>query len=452
MNIAQHLRCTTLLLVTVFAGLPIPSARADGAEKARSKRPPNILFIMADDVGSEVLGSYGGTSYKTPQLDKLAGTGTRFTHCYSMPVCHPSRIALMTGQYPFRTQTRWGSFPNDVETVAHVLQGAGYATAVAGKWQLVLQKTQPDHPKLLGFDESCLFGWHEGPRFHKPHIWQNGRRLTEVEKPDVFGPDVYCDFLIDFITRNRQKPFFAYFPMALCHEISDDFSPVPPPAPDGHYLTFTEMAESMDTIIGRLVAALDRLRLRERTLVLFTTDNGSPKSYLTDVIERDGKIKRLREPVISMRNGEEVHGGKGELTDRGTRVPLIANWPGVTPSGEVNDDLVDFTDFLPTFAELAKAKLPQGQLADGQSFAPRLLGSSGRPRTFVYCERGKSYWVRSQRWKLYNDGRLFDMEADSEEKKPIRPDDDTSDSAAARSKLQEPLDALRPVDPKRDGP
>jgi len=452
MNLAQHLRSTTLLLAALSVGIPIRQAEADGPEKARPKRPPNILFIMADDVGSEVLGSYGGTSYKTPQLDELAGTGTRFTHCYSMPVCHPSRIALMTGQYPFRRQAGWGSFPNDVRTVAHVLRSAGYATAVAGKWQLVLQKTQPDHPELLGFDESCLFGWHEGPRFHKPHIWQNGRRLTEVEKPDVFGPDVYCDFLIDFMTRNRQKPFFAYFPMALCHEISDDFSPVPPPAPDGHYLTFTEMAESMDTIIGRLVAALDRLRLRERTLVLFTTDNGSPKSYLTDLIQGDGKIKRLREPVISVRNGQEIRGGKGELNDRGTRVPLIANWPGVTPSGAVSDDLVDFTDFLPTFAELAGARLPQGQLADGQSFAPRLRGSSGSPRALVYCEGGKSYWVRNQRWKLYNDGRLFNMDADPYEKKPIRPDDDTPESAGTRSKLQESLDALRPVGTKPDGP
>ncbi|MBC8443253.1 sulfatase-like hydrolase/transferase [PVC group bacterium] len=443
MNIAQHVPCTTLLLAVVSVGLSIPPAGADGAERARSKRPPNIVFILADDVGSEVLGSYGGTSYKTPHLDALARTGTRFTHCYSMPVCHPSRIALMTGQYPFRTQTRWGSFPNDLRTTAHVLQSAGYATAVAGKWQLVLQKTRPDHPKLLGFDESCLFGWHEGPRYHNPHIWQNGRRRTAVQKPDVFGPDVYCDFLIDFMTRNREKPFFAYFSMALCHEISDDFSPVPPPAPDGHYLTFTEMAETMDTVIGRLVAALDRLRLRERTLVLFTTDNGSPKSYLTDLTERDGKVKRLREPVISMRDGQEVRGGKGELTDRGTRVPLIANWPGGPPSGAVTDALIDFPDVLPTFAELAKARPPRDQLADGQSFAPQLRGSSGVARAFVYCGRAKSYWVRNQRWKLYNDGRLLDMDADPEEKKPIRPDDDTPDSAAARGKLQQPLDALR---------
>lgn len=452
MNISQHLRTATLFLVALPVGLPIRQARADGTEKARSGRPPNILFIMADDVGSEVLGCYGGSSYKTPHLDDLAKTGARFTHCYSMPVCHPSRIAVMTGQYPFRTQTRWGSFPADVETMAHVLQSAGYATAVAGKWQLVLQKTQPDHPKLLGFDESCLFGWHEGPRFHKPHIWQNGRRLMEVEKPDVFGPDVYCEFLIDFMERNRQRPFLAYFPMALCHEISDDFSPVPPPAPDGDYLTFTEMAETMDAIIGRLVAALDRLRLRERTLILFTTDNGSPKSYLTEVIERDGKIQRLREPVISVRNGQEIRGGKGELTDRGTRVPLIANWRGVTPAGNVNDDLIDFTDFLPTFAELAGAKLPLGQLADGQSFAPQLRGLPGSPRTFVYCERGKSFWVRNQRWKLYNDGRLFNMDADPYEKKPIRPDDDTPESAGARSKLQEPLDSLRAMESKRGGP
>ena len=135
--------------------------------------PPNILLIMADDVGVDVLGCYGGQSYKTPRLDELAATGMRFTHCYSMPVCHPTRIALMTGRYPMHLNNpRWGAFPKEAEsqTFAHVLKKAGYATAVAGKWQICMMRDDLDHAQRLGFDESCLFGWHEGPRYHSPMI------------------------------------------------------------------------------------------------------------------------------------------------------------------------------------------------------------------------------------------------------------------------------------------
>jgi arylsulfatase A len=141
-----------------------------------------------------------------------------------MPVCHPSRQTIMTGQYPFRHPTAWGSWPEGVATFGHVLKRAGYATAVAGKWQLVLQKNNPTHPAQLGFDESAVFGWHEGPRFHNPMIYRNGVVWEEKRKPDVYGPEVYTEFLIDFMARNKDRPFFAYYPMALCHEISNDLS------------------------------------------------------------------------------------------------------------------------------------------------------------------------------------------------------------------------------------
>ena len=144
--------------------------RAGGAEQAQR---PNILLIMADDVGRETLGCYGGSSYRTPHLDALAASGTRFRHCYSMPVCHPSRLAIMAGRYPLRNPAGWGSWPAGITTFANVLQDAGYATAVAGKWQLALLKRKPDHAGLLGFDESALFGWHEGPRYHNPLIYRH---------------------------------------------------------------------------------------------------------------------------------------------------------------------------------------------------------------------------------------------------------------------------------------
>jgi arylsulfatase A len=431
-------------ILVLFAGTIAGSTQpvAVGAEE-NSHRPPNILLIMADDVGREVLGCYGGTSYATPHLDRLATNGMRFTHCYSMPVCHPTRICLMTGRYPFRFRAGWGRFPKEATTFAHVLREAGYATAVAGKWQLVLQKTNPDHPQELGFDQSCLFGWHEGPRYHQPYIWQNGQRRTDVEKPDVFGPDVYCDFLIDFMTRHREQPFLAYYPMALCHEISDDFQPVPPPAPNGKYQDFREMAETMDAIVGRLVAALDRLALREQTVILFTTDNGSPARYLTHVEQRSGRIVRHHAPVVSLMHGREIRGGKGSLTDAGTRVPLIANWPGtIQPKQEV-DDLIDFSDMLPTLAELAGARVPEGLDLDGHSFAGRLKGKGPGPREWVFCEHKNQKWVRTRDWKLYGDGRLFDMRDAAGQERPLTEDQQSAEAKAARKRLEQALGSLR---------
>jgi len=416
----------------VFLAVLLVSA---GMAQAEAKRPPNVLLIMADDLGYETLGCYGGTSYRTPRLDALARGGLRGDQCHAMTVCHPTRTTLMTGRYPFRDPAGWGSFPKEARTFAHVLKGAGYATAVAGKWQLAMLRNNPGHPRQLGFDESCLFGWHEGPRYHQPLIWQNGVRRTELEKPDVYGPDVYCEFLIDFMTRHRQRPFFAYYPMALCHEIADDFKPDPPPAPDGHYLGYKEMVEDMDRIVGRLVDAVDRLGLRENTLIIFIGDNGSPKRYLTAIEKRGNKTVRLHADVISKLGEIEIHGGKGQLTDSGTRVPMIASWPGTIPARHVCPVPIDVSDFLPTLAELAGAELPPGVSLDGRSFAPQLRGSIKKHRRWIYAQGGNGRWVRTERWKLYNDGRLFDMENDPGEKKPVEDGD-------AREMLQRALESL----------
>jgi len=417
------------------AGLTsLPVGLAHGATTDK----PNILLIMADDVGRDVLGCYGGESYETPNLDKLAATGTRFTHCYSAPVCSPSRVKIMTGRYGFRTTQKWGHIPADEITFGHALGKAGYATAVAGKWQMCLQKKDPQHVGKMGFQDSCVFGWHEGPRYHAPLTYQNGK-LHQGPK-DQYGPDLYFQFLLDFMERNRKGPFLAYYPMALCHAISDDFTPPPPPGPDGKYQTYKQLVEYMDKIIGRLVAGIEKLGLREKTLILYTTDNGTPRS-LTSAVR---KGKHIQTPVRSLWNGRSVPGGKGKMTDAGTRVPLIANCPGVVPSGAVCDDLIDFSDFLPTLAELAGAKVPSDRPIDGRSFAPQLRGLKGRPREWVHNLHRKEAWVRTKRWKLYRNGKLFDVETDADEKKPVREKDASPEAAVARKKLQAVLDELKP--------
>ncbi len=424
-----------LVLLTMI--LATPSMCAAESDK------PNIIFILADDVGCEPLGCYGGTSYPTPNIDRLAENGTKFRHCYSMPVCHPTRTTFLTGRYPMHTgNPRWGSFPKNLEqqTVAHCLKQAGYATAVAGKWQLALLGKDLQHPHRLGFDEYCLFGWHEGARYHDPLIWQNGKQREGTE--GQYGPDLYVDFLIDFAERHRDKPFFAFYSMALCHDVTDDLkAPVPYSPGKDRYDNYAEMIAQMDRCVGRVVDALDRLKLREKTLILFTGDNGTAKGSIIRAEKSENRWRYIREPVHSEINGKRVPGGKGNVTNDGTNVPLICSWVGTVEAGGTVDDLVDFSDFYATFAALAKSPPAAVPEVDGQSFASCLLGGGPAPRAWAFAEGRGKHWVRTQRWKLYNDGRFFDIEMDPAEKKNLA---DTVPNAASEdlSMLQRALSGL----------
>lgn len=421
---------------------------------ASSNDRPNILFILADDVGQEVLGCYGGQSYATPHLDELARTGMKFRHGYSMPVCHPTRLTLMTGKYPFRHgRVTWGDFPKTEEpyTWANVVAESGYATYIAGKWQLCLLRDDPRHPHRLGFQHSDLFGWHEGPRYYEPMIYRDG--AVRDDTLGHYGPDLYVRGLIEFMKLNRNRPFLAYYSMAVCHEVTDDLDPPVPHGPMGRYDSYPEMVAEMDRAVGRLVAALEALKLREKTLVIFTADNGTPPEI---IIQADGK-KLLREPVVSRQNGLQIPGGKKKLTDDGTNVPLIANWPGRIREGQVVDDLVDMSDYLPTFVELTGGTLPEGRTIDGTSFAPRLLGTGKSRRAWAYAEEavlpkpggvepdGTSSglrWVRTDAWKLYSDGRLYDMRADEQERHALSLSNSDPEATSARQRLLEAFQDL----------
>ena len=398
------------LLAIVLSGLSLQSALAR----------PNILLIMADDVGCEPIGAYGGERWKTPHIDALAKGGMRFDYCFSMPVCHPTRICLLTGKYPFRLNSAWGSFPKAEEnhTLAAVLQRAGYRTAIAGKWQLCLMKKDPEQPKRMGFDQWSVFGWHEGARYHEPMIYQNGRVRTDTA--GKYGPDLYVEFLGDFMERSSKanKPFFAYYSMALAHDVTDDIPTQVPYMPGkDRWMNYGEMVESMDDMVGRLVDKLDQLGLRENTVILFTGDNGTAaRSKLRHTEGRNYEFEK----VYSIRNGQRVPGGKGTLLDIGTNVPLIANWPGKIRAGSHSDELVDFSDWLPTLAELGDAKVQQK--IDGVSFTTTLFDSRPhRARTFAFSEkRGRAAWVRTRQHKLYNDGRFYNVAVDAMEKHPLK--------------------------------
>ncbi len=409
---------------------------------------PNIVFILADDVGIEPLGCYGGTSFPTPNIDRLAARGMRFQHCYSMPVCHPTRVCFLTGQYPRNIENpAWGSFPRDLEsrTVAQVLRQAGYVTAVAGKWQLTLLGQDLQQPHRLGFDEYCLFGWHEGARYHDPLIWQNGTKREDTQ--GGYGPDFYTQFLIDFMERNRAKPFFVFYSMALCHDVTDDLDePVSYVPGKDRYMNYGEMVASMDACVGRIVTAVDRLGLRDKTLILFAGDNGTAKLSIVRAkpAKKDANKKWTyeRDNVFCDIDGQRVPGRKGSLTDGGTHVPLLASWQGKITPGSTVDDLVDFSDFLPTFAELSEGSLPLGVELDGASMAARLTGTGPHARKWAYAESGAQFWVRTQRWKLYNTGGFFDIESDPGETNDLAGTELTPQANAAMQELNEVLSSL----------
>ncbi|NND07646.1 MAG: sulfatase-like hydrolase/transferase [Saprospiraceae bacterium] len=409
---------------------------------------PNILFILADDVGQEVLGCYGGESYKTPHIDELARTGMKFLHTYSMPTCVPSRLTIMTGKYPTRFgDVSWGDFPKSEEkhTFSSLMHANGYATGIAGKWQLTLLRDDPQHPTRLGFQHSDLFGWHEGSRYYEPLIYRNGQVRTDTKLH--YGPDLYTRSLIEFMETNRETPFIAYYSMALCHEVTDDLETPVPHSPFDRYDNYPEMVAEMDRAVGRLIAALNALQLREKTLILFVADNGTPQNL---IVRAEGR-ELIKEPLFSMQNGLKIPGGKATLTDGGTRVPMIANWPGMIEERQVVDDLIDFTDFLPTFLDLAQAPEAISRDIDGLSFSHVLFHKGKSKRTWTYAEEsvlpkpggtepsGKSSgmkYIRNVDWKLYNDGKLFDMKNDRFEEAPILAENDSPISRKIRKELE----------------
>lgn len=424
-----------ILLIVIVATVACHPYSATGA------RPPNLILIMADDLGYETLGANGGQSYQTPNLDRLAATGMRFERCHVQPLCTPTRVQLMTGMYNVRNYTRFGEIDRNATTFAHLLRKAGYATGIAGKWQLGRGKRLPQR---LGFDESCL--WQHTcrpPRYANPGLEYNGeaRDFTNGE----YGPTLVNDFALDFIARHKEHPFFLYYPMMLTHAPyqptpdSSDWNPRLQGERAGRGMKhFADMVAYMDKMVGRLVARLDELGLRESTLVLFLGDNGTGRA------------------VTSRFKDRPYPGGKGTSTARGTHVPLIANWPGRIPAGQINEELIDSADFLPTLCEAAAAEVPASLPIDGRSFLPQLVGKPGEPREWVYCwyardggPTAKAEFAMTANLKLYRDGRAFDLSVDPFEKKPLRVADLSGTRAERAQMLQGVLDRYADARPAR---
>lgn len=420
-----------LAILSALAGTS-PTAAADA-------KKPNLILIMADDFGYECVTTNGGQSYQTPNLDKLAETGMRFEQCHVQPLCTPTRVQLMTGIYNVRNYIRFGLLDPQATTFGHALKKAGYATGIAGKWQLGQEKDLPQH---FGFDESYLWQHtRRPPRYANPGLEHNGKEIDFTK--GEYGPKLVNDFALDFVSRHKSEPFFLYYPMILTH---DPFQPTPDspnwdPKAMGEGVKrdvkhFADMTAYMDKMIGRLVAKLDELGIRENTLLLFLGDNGTGTG------------------VTSKFKGEPYQGGKGSSTVRGTHVPLIASWPGRVPAGRVNSDIVASTDFFPTLCEAAGASVP-ASAQDGVSFLPQLLGQKGQPRPWYYCWYARNGGLKpdfefamSTTHKLYRDGRFFNLTTDPFEKTSLDAKTATGTDAEAARALQAALDQYAKARPQ----
>ena len=387
---------------------------------------PNIVFILADDLGYAELGCYGQNKIKTPNIDKLASQGMKFIQHYSgNPVCAPSRCALMTGKHTGHAQVRsnkqvggtegWklgstigGQWPlkADTTTIAKILKDAGYTTGAFGKWGLGRVSTTGE-PSKQGFDH--FFGYicqRQAHTYYPNHLWHDGKvQWLEANKDDkqgVYSHDLIANEALKFIKDNKDKPFFLYVPFTIPHvalQVPEDSLaeykgkwPDPPytgnkgyfphPAPRACYAA---MVTRMDRDVGRIMSLLKELDLDDNTLVIFTSDNGPTFNGGADspFFESAGPLRGL----------------KGSVYEGGIRVPFIARWPGKIKPGSISNHICAFWDFLPTCTELIGVGAPND--IDGISMLPTLLGQPKKQKKhkYLYWELGGRQAVRMGYWK-----------------------------------------------------
>lgn len=394
--------------------------------KAESARKPNVIFILADDLGIGNLSCYGADNFQSPSIDKLASTGIRFTRSYTAALCGPSRALIMTGRYAFRNgstnQDACMRLPISELQLARVFKSAQYTTAYIGKWGQL-----PGEPDEVGFDDYLCFkgsGVYWNETSGKSEIYRiNGDDVTLGDQE--YMPDIMHDRVTMFLRANQSRPFFLFYSMAHVH---GEILPTPDSAPDSKDL-FSDNILYMDKLVGKLVTELEQLKLRDNTVIIFMGDNGT------------GKGQHPRSTI----GGRNLSGMKGTMLEGGGLVPTIVNWPGKVPSGLVSANLIDSTDLIPTFAEIAGGTLPEERLLDGFSFAPHLLGEPGPKREWIYNQLASKWYVREADWKLNEKGELFDMSDAPFAEKLITANNETNTSQVARARLAAVLETLNPA-------
>ncbi len=397
------------------------------AAQAQKSLPskPNIIYILADDLGIGDVSAYGSDSNHTPIIDNLAKNGIRFQHMYTAPLCGPSRAMILTGRYAFRTggvnQDMVGRIkPENEVLIPSVLKTVGYTSALVGKWsQFSLT------PKDFGFDDYLTFQgsgvyWSKEKKKAEKYF-ENG---IEKQLGSDYMPDLMHDYLTNFLGVNKKKPFFLYYSMVHVHA---EIQPTPDSKPGSDI--YADNTAYMDKLVGKLLKVLDSLKLRENTLIVFMGDNGTANKYASR----------------SSIGGKQLSGKKGSMLECGSLVPTIANWPGVIAPGRVSHALMDASDLLPTFADLTGAALPSKNVLDGRSFLPELIGKKGNSRDWIFMELGNKWYVRDARWKLTRENELFDMSNSPFEEKLIKNYAEDKEANAAFLRLKAVLDNLNPA-------
>lgn len=438
---------------------------------ADENRPPNIVFILLDNVGQEWFGCYGGESGVTPTIDGLAAGGVRVEHCYTPPVCGPSRTVALTGRYPHSTGFRLhhdaalysggGLDPEREILFPRLFRKAGFATGITGKWQVNHLYDEPGVLQRHGFDESLVWpGSLDRDRMSEAD-WQTyldavARESVEETVPFIeriesrywdpvflngsdrerhegkFGPDVSQEFATDFMRRHRDGRFLLYLPMVLTHGAYYPHPVTSTPLNRDENRPqeemFADMLRYADQLIAGIVDELEALALRDDTILLVASDNGTEKSLTT------------------RQNGVDVTGGLYQLNERGGSVAMLANCPKRIPGGRTLP-LADFTDIYPTLCELAGVPLDPGHRPDGISFAAFLTNPQAHPhRDWILNEYHETRVVRDGKFKLYSDGRLYDADADPDETRDLANEDDPL-MKEARKRLESVLDSLPPDTP-----
>ena len=390
------------------------------------QKKPNIIFVLADDLGIDGVSAYGADFFKTPVIDKLAKEGIRYTNAYTVPLCGPSRALILSGRYGFRTgavnQDMTGEIKPSAENfMPSILKKAGYTSSMIGKWGQL-----PLGPAEFGFDDYLRF-FGSGSFFNeegkKDKYVVNGKEA--VLKDGEYMPDLMHDHMVNFLAQHKKDPFYLYYSLSHVHgEIVA--TPDSKPGTTDYKELYTDNISYMDKLVGKLVHTLDSLKLRENTLIVFFGDNGTAGEA--------AQIGRVQ--------GQKLSGKKGTMQECGSLVPMIVNWPSMIKKPGVSNSLIDAADFIPTFAELAGAPLPTNNVLDGVSFAYQLKGGKGTAREWIFTGLGKDWYVRSANWKLMRSGDLYDMRKAPFEEKLVVLDDKTT---IEKQKLQAVLDKLNPA-------
>jgi len=401
--------------------LSVYAAIGSGSARAESQQRPNIIFILADDVGAESMTVYGGSSWNTPRIDSIATQGMRFSNAFANPSCAPARSEFLTGRYPFRTGVIFPTLPNgplaaEETTLAAVLKNAGYATGLAGKWNLryggrnnASEAEQAAHIEAHGFDEHRTFIGHTIV-YGDPSVETN------------FVPYQLNQWACDFVFRKstNDSPFYLQYSLGLVHWplTATPLNPTATTSNSSDADLYGNMMTYMDNMVGNVLDAIDNAGIANNTVVVFGGDNGTWAR------------------IYSTYKGVEIKGGKLTSKDTGSWVPLYVRWPGVVAPASLYDGLTDFSDIFPTLIEMGGGVVPSYRVIDGISFLPQLQGASTEPRSFVYCSDIPSRtFVRDKRWKLIDGSNLYDISNSPFEERLVVESSQTAEEAVARATL-----------------